>query len=474
MITMRSFIFIIFLLNITIGISQNVTIRGKAHSSHIGKLIHLSDYSDYLTYNIIRESSDTIDKDGYFELNYQTNRIKPLLLSIENLTGKLYVQPNFIYGVKFPGEDSLTNHQTGTETLVNLSVIGHDSTELNALIIDYNEQYNNLFLKYQGKYITPANIIALHDTFLLQTNKRYALNKNNYFYQYRSYVFANFLSNTSTSKTILYKQFIENKQIQYHNFEYMEFFNTYFTGYLKAYASTKNGGNILNSINAYASYSDLKKQFASDKTMSNDTLKELVLLKGLIEFYYSPEFDKKQVQSIIEQLYDNAIHPENKKIAFNMLQNIYQLQAGANAPDFSVENKTGSIVNLHNFKGKYIYLNFFSSQSDISLNEMKKIADLKKKFNDKVTFISICLDDSIREYKSYLKANPKFDWQILHQTKYSNAKQNYNIKSLSGFFLISPQMQLFLSPAPSPSEGIEYKFNALFNRKKKNTIIGIR
>jgi cytochrome oxidase Cu insertion factor (SCO1/SenC/PrrC family) len=471
---MRLIFFVLLFTQVFYANSQNVTIRGKAEASHIGKIIHLADYSDYITYNIINENSDTIDNNGYFELKFQTNYTKPILLSIENLIGKLYIQPNFVYGIKFPGEDSLTNHQPGTQTLVDLIVIGHDSTELNSLIIDYNNQYNDIFIKQQGKYLTPANIIALHDTFLLETNKRYAQISNRYFYQYRTYVFAGFLANTSKSKNILYKQFIENKSIQYHNFEYMEFFNTYFKGYLKAYASTKNGGNILNSINSYASYSDLKKQFSGDKLMTNDTLKELVLLKGLIEFYYSPEFDKKQVQSVIEQLYDNAIHPENKKIAFNILQNIYQLQPGANAPDFNVENKNGTIVNLHNNKGKYIYLNFFSTQSEISLREMKKIADLKKKFNDKVTFISVCLDDSVSYYKNYLKTNPKFDWQILYQTKYSDAKQHYNIKSLSGFFLISPQLQLALSPAPSPSEGIEYKFNALFNRKKKNTITGIR
>jgi hypothetical protein len=105
---------------------------------------------------------------------------------------------------------------------------------------------------------------------------------------------------------------------------------------------------------------------------------------------------------------------------------------------------------------------------------MQKIIDLKKKFNDKVTFISVCLDDSVKAYRAYLKANPKQDWIILHQTKNSTAKQAYHIKSLSGFFFISPQMQLAQSPALMPSEGVEYKFNALFKPKKKNTIIGVR
>ncbi|MBI3518011.1 MAG: TlpA family protein disulfide reductase [Bacteroidetes bacterium] len=456
------------------GSAQNITIKGKAHASHIGKEVVLSDFSDYVTYTLIKESSDTIDKDGYFELRLQSKITKPVLISIQNLVGKIYVQPNFVYGIYFPEQDSLANHQEGTETTVDISVYGKDSTELNALIIDFNTQYNNLFLNVKDGYLSPAKLNVLLDTFVVTCQKRYAHIKNPYFKNYVNYSFANFFSSTSRSKLFLYKQFIDKKPIQYSNYEYMQFFNVHFKGYLKAYASTKNGGNIYNSINAFGDYKDLWTQFKSDKSITNDTVRELLILKGLIDFYYSPDFDKKQVQSVIEQLYRETKVQENKTIAFNMLQTIYQLQPGAPAPDFTANDKAGMKVNLFSYKGKHIYLNFFSSESETSQKEMQKIVDLKKKFNDKITFISVCLDDSVKSYKAYLKANPKQDWIILHQAQNSSARQAYNIKTLSGFFFINPQMQLAQSPALMPSEGIEYKFNALFRPKKKNTITGIR
>ena len=86
----------------------------------------------------------------------------------------------------------------------------------------------------------------------------------------------------------------------------------------------------------------------------------------------------------------------------------------------------------------------------------------------------MCLDDSVKTYKAFLKANPKQDWIILFNDKNSTAKKAYNIKTLSGFFFINQQMQLAQSPATKPSEGLEYKFNALFRPRKKNTIIGVR
>ena len=468
------FLTIFFLINFFNSISQNVTIKGKAHASHIGKEIVLSDYSDYVTYTKTKESIDTIDKDGYFELKIQTQTTKPVLISINNLVGKLYIQPNFVYGIYFPQLDSTYNNQEGTESKATISVYGKDSTELNALIIDFNEQYNLNFAKANERYLSPTKLNALLDTFYMVTRKRYKANKNSYFKNYVDYSFANFYSNTSRSKVYLQKTFIDNKPILYNNYEYMEFFNSYFKGYLKAFSSTKTGGSIFNSINSFADYNDLLNQFNSDKTITNDTIKELIILKGLIDFYYSPDFDKRQVQSVIEQLYRSTPSVQNKKIAFNLLQTIYQLQPGAPAPDFTANDKVGMQVNLSYYKGKYIYLNFFSTQSDISLKEMQKITDLKKKFNDKVTFISICINDSVKTYKQYLKSNPKQDWVILHQAANSTARRAYNITSLSGYFFINQQLQLVQSPALTPSEGIEYKFHALFRPKRKNTITGVR
>lgn len=470
---MRVLLFLILIISITCG-AQNITIKGKADASHIGKEVILSDFLDYITYARTKESADTVDKDGYFELKLQSNITKPILINIDNLIGKIYVQPNFVYGIYFPGKDSLTNNQEGTETTIDISVYGKDSTELNALIVDFNTQYNQLFINKKDAYLSPAKLNAMLDTFLLASKKRYEHIKNPYFKNYLEYSFADFFSNTSRSKLFLYKQFIEKKPILYNNYEYMQFFNTHFKGYLKAYASTKNGGNIYNSINSFADYNDLKNQFKFDKSITNDTVRELLILKGLIDFYYSPDFDKKQVQSVIEQLHRETNVKEHKKIAGNLLQSIYKLQPGSTAPDFIATDKTGTSVNLFNYKGKYIYLNFFSTESDNSMKEMQKIIDLKKKFNDKITFVSVCLDDSTKTYKAYLKANPKQDWVILHQSQNSTAKQVYNIKNFSGFFFINNLMQLAQSPALMPSEGIEYKFNALFRTRKKNTITGVR
>ena len=108
---------------------------------------------------------------------------------------------------------------------------------------------------------------------------------------------------------------------------------------------------------------------------------------------------------------------------------------------------------------------------------MPKIADLVKKYVDKVVFISVCTDDSLKTFKNYLKSNPKYTWNILYNNsspKGSTAYDLYNIKALPAFFFINSYGNLAQSPAKPATQGFESKLRALFKPKKSDTKIGIR
>ena len=150
---------------------------------------------------------------------------------------------------------------------------------------------------------------------------------------------------------------------------------------------------------------------------------------------------------------------------------------GSKAPNFSAADRTGKIISLSDFNKRYVYLNFFSTKNIESMKEMPKIAELAKKYVDKVVFISICTDDSLKSYKNYLKANPKYNWTILFNNsapKGSAAYEQYNLKAVPAYFFINSYGNLAQSPAMSPTQGFEYKLKALFKPKKKDTKIGIR
>lgn len=458
--------------------SQNIVIKGKAHPSYKGKIIQLFTSTDFITNIKQRENQDTIQNDGYFELAMHSDYTTPVILKIDNVTAELYVQPDFVYGITIPEFEKGLDYNNDAELFVNIGIIGTDSTELNALTFDYQELYNKFFMtKDNRSYISGPAMYKRADSLKKVCDKRYARIKNNYFKSYYDYSIASINASVSRGENYLIGNYILNKPIQYKHSEYMQFFNACFKGYLNSVASMRKGQSLYNIINVKASYDQLDKFLAEDKFLKNDSLRELVIIRNLWDFYFSPDFVPDAVATIVSDLNGRTKNSQHKKITSTMMSYFNKMQPGSMAPNFQAKTKSGSLAEFNSFKGRWVYLNFFSTKNAESLKEMPKIAAIKKKLGDKVVFVSICLDDSLKSYTNYLKANPKFDWSIWYNYDKNiskTAKENYFVTGNEAYFLVNNFGYLVQSPAPSPSNGIEFKLNSLFKPVKKNTKTGIR
>jgi hypothetical protein len=440
-------------------------------------VISLYTYSDFLTHVEQRESQDTIQPDGFFVFSFHSTCTQPVILRIDNVVGRLYVQPDFVYGITIPELDEGLDRKNDAELFVNVGVVGTDSTELNALIFDYQEQYTRIFLPRDNRFLNRNALFKRADTLKKICDARYKNISNDYFKNFYEYSIASINASLSRGENYLINSYIVNRPIQHHHYEYMQFFNTCFSGYLNAVASMKKGQSLYNIINVKASYNLLDAFLKDDKFLKNDSLRELVILRNLWEFYYSAEFSPDAIETIVSEINLRTKSPVHKKISSTMLSYFNKMQPGSPAPDFVARSKDGTMGALNSFKNRWIYLNFFSTQNVESLKEMPKIAALKKKFGDKMMFVSICLDDSLKSYQSYLKANPKFDWPIWYnydKTITKTAKENYYVTGTEAYFLINNFGYLAQSPAPAPSKGIEFKLNTIFKNKGRTTKTGIR
>jgi hypothetical protein len=457
--------------------SQNVTVKGKAHESYAGKTIQLFTYSDFVTNVPQKEGQDTIQKDGFFEITIHTDYTQPIILRIENVVAKMYVQPDFVYGITIPELEKSFDRKNDADLTINIGIVGRDSTELNMLTFDYQEQYNRIFMPKDNRFLNRNVLFKKADTLKRLCDDRYKTINNTYFKNYYEYSIASINASLSRGENYLINGYIINKPIQYNHYEYMQFFNTCFSGYLNAVASQKKGQTLYNIINVKASYELLDVFLKDDKFLKNDSLRELVIISNLWDLYYSADFNPDGIEQIVSDMNVQSKITVHKKIMATMLSYFNKMQPGSAAPDFSARSKDGKVGSLNSFKGRWIYLNFFSTKNVESLKEMPKIAALKKKFGDKVSFVSICLDDSLKSYISFLKANPKYDWTIWYNYDPSlakTAKEKYFVTGTEAYFLINNFGYLAQSPAQAPSKGIEYKLNILFKRNQKGTKTGIR
>ncbi len=445
-------------------LSQNVTIKGIA-GVHKGKEISVYLYDDLITNSQTKIDADTVDGRGNFELKVKISTPQVALIRTNKLVGKIYLQPNFVYGIIFPPADSTRFIAGGTEQSVDIIVNG-DSTELNARIIDFNNRFDEFWQKHYKSFVT-KHLHRELDSFQVQIQKRYDKVKLSYFKTYVEYSFALMNENTGRHRTFLAKRYLFDKPVDYDNYEYMEFFNQYFKQYLQKQIATKNGNLLLDAINEQGEFKHLSELLKNDIYLKNDTLRELVLIKGLYELYYSPHYRKNKIRDMFSQVNGSTKIAEHKKITSNILRDLNNLQAGSKAPDFALLNVKRDTVRLTDLTQRFVYLSFFASWCTDCMEQFKKQEQLFKKYGDKMTFVSVCIDEDTVAFKNFVKQNPKYNWYMLRPGADRSIIKTYNATSVPVYYLINTQGNFVQSPAMKPDEGVERKFNELLKIKPK-------
>jgi thiol-disulfide isomerase/thioredoxin len=464
---MKNFLSILFsFCTLFTVVAQNITINGFA-PAYKGKDITLFTYADYISNTEIPVSTQTVSDSGIFNFSFQSDNIKRVLLRSGKQKANMYVEANRNYKVYLPARDTVRFVNANIEQSVDLTFAVTDTTEINALVIDYNQHFEKFWAEnYQ--YFVQKKSRARLDSFELQMQSCYAWLDKPYFKSYITYNIAELDLNTFQSKTELAKKYIIGKPVLYDSYEYMSFFNKFFNHYLQSYALSKNGAALVEQINNKSNYEGCMNVLAGDKYLKNDTLRELVLIKGLSELYYVADFSRTNVQYILERIASTSKIVLHQSIAANIIRSFSKLQPGAPAPEFSLPDKSGKIVNLSDFKGKYVYLDFWATWCTPCLQEMKLISTLKKKYGDKIVFVSISTDDDTLLVKKFMVKNPKYDWVMLHYGKGKKVKDDYEIKSIPSYFLINPYGNFTQSPALRPTQSIEATFSDITKKKSGN------
>jgi peroxiredoxin len=436
-------------------VAQAATIEGYA-PAYKGMTVYLSTYKDFITYTPLPISSIVVNDSGKFKFQLEgLNQTTYVNLAIENYKGDMYVVPGNYYRVVFPASDSDHYQNQYIEHKVNLELFIEDTTEVNNLIMDFNTQFDNFWAKtyqYFLKKEAPHYVDSFYNAMLI----RYKNIHNSDFSGYMTYTIAEIGNNILEGEKTLGEKYLKGKPILYGNYEYMEFFNDYFKDYMRNFTTTKEGGDI-NKFIANPDYPDLMEVLKINRLLHNDSLCELVLLKGLYEFYYSGSYDQENIKSLLKTIAGSTKIEEDKVIAEDMLASFSGVVKGGSAPDFALKDSKGEVGSIIDYRGKFLYLAFFKTTSSASISQMQVLPSLYKQFGKKINFVFICEDENYSDLVNFLNANKSFNWTFLWDEKHSVMKQ-YDVKTLPEYFLINPNGKFFRSPADDPSHGIENTF----------------
>lgn len=78
-----------------------------------------------------------------------------------------------------------------------------------------------------------------------------------------------------------------------------------------------------------------------------------------------------------------------------------RIKNGSQAPGFTLEDLNGNQISLSDFKGKWVYLNFWSVNSESCIDDFKKYASvINEKYKDKnIVFLNICFEKEAEKWR---------------------------------------------------------------------------
>ncbi|MCU0434444.1 MAG: TlpA family protein disulfide reductase [Bacteroidia bacterium] len=465
---------LLLLLSPLLKAAKPCTIEGYAKGFE-GQIISLHTYEEYITMAERKLGETVVEADGHFEFTYEAENVERVFVRYTHLRGFLFAEPGRLVRIMCPPRDSARMVNMDVEYETQLTYFTEDSTDMNFLAIDFNMNFQKFWNKNFSYFVDKSSYTKL-DSFHTAMRKHYTFVKNPYFMPWMEFTFASMEDATFHSEKKLAKNYLIGKKIYYNNNEYMNFFNSFFEDYMYTGSIRKEGAGINPAINVWVSYDSLMKSMKTLRWLENDTLRELVMLKGLFECYNNPAFIPRNILSLAQQTTSRSRVPQHREIARRIVAFYTKLKAGSMAAHFEAIDKTGkSIDPIAEFAGKPVYLFFFSEWNTNAQNEMRLMSELHKRYGKKMTFVAVSVGNDTLAWKKFLRENPKYNWVMLHYNFDERIKNAYSIYATPLGFFIDEEGRLLAAPAELPSGGeLEPQIYKLLNPRAAPLRVGER
>ena len=470
---MKAAIILIFPILFSLFINAQTTIHVSA-PAYIGKYALLNTSEDPVTYTNKKLGKQLIDSTGEFSFKIDTNIVLKTYIDIGSTSGFLYIAPSTKdYYIYFPKKEDNKRLNNNSVSLIFDSL---QKDDLNTLILEFNYRIDDFLY---GDTLSRQRLVLQDDSFkdsLNQLKKKlievYRPIKNKYFHEYIKYTIANLEQlymgrGMLKNKIYLFETYINNKPILYNNDAYFDFFTLNFEQFFMTNIGLID--KIRHAIDNYSSAEKLDEVLINNPFLRNDTIRELVTILNLNKAYYKNSFNSTNIKSILKQILKKTTIKEHQLIITNLLKQYHLLKPNSDAPSFTLFTPEKDTVKLSDFLGKYVYVQFWSTWNQASLQELKIMEDMKEKYGKYIEFVSISLDENEQDFIDWRERNHNYSWTFAHYKGENDLLMNYAIKSVPSYVLIDQKGKIVdahaMSPAPNyPKPSIDKTF---FYIKKK-------
>jgi peroxiredoxin len=447
--------------------AQPVVITGHARS-YAASTLEFTHVDNWITGQEEKIGSCVVSDSGDFRLTIDLSVTQQILVHLGVYLGYFYAEPGKTYELALPQkedkkpEDQLNPYFKPEE--IHLGLINFNEDELNMRIMMFEDAYIPYYEKHVSHIYSKMDILKL-EIDIQNMEAPFQKRPGEFFTEFRRYRYGMLKLFANQQKVqSLSDEYFNNQPVQYHNPAYTDLFNQVYSKYFVFYGRSEQGRQIYTDINQLGSYSALLATLSENTNFSNDTLKELIILKQVHDEFYGNQFSRKGLLSILDTLVLRTKITAHRQIGASIKQKITRLLAGYAPPPFELLDTDGKLTSLDDFKGKYVYLNFCTCQSYACLNEFNSLAVLNSKYAGKLAIVTIATDPMDEVLRQFLAKN-KYNWKFLLYDRQPDVLKEYDIRAFPTYFLVGPDGKLILSPASSPSEDFESKLFELMKAR---------
>ena len=448
--------------------SQNTTLIFK-NNTYAGDSIFIYTSKDLITQTETELASGKANDSGFFQCSLNISTIKQIYIPLDLFKVSFYVEPGKTYHIKIPPkkkldiEDELNPFFKRIDILP--GIMNSDSLEINYLINSFDEIYDNFLAKYfNNVYYRSKKAFA--DSAISSLENKFSYSDNPYFKVYMEYKnnMLRYLAYERDENYIIKYRF-NNWPIQYENTAYMLMFNDLFKNYLSVSSVKKWGNKIVDDISKSKSPFELRQTLKNNPAFSNDSLIELVILKGLHDAFFAENrsglkrFPGKQLFMTLDSMICCPKYPCFKSIAEHIKQKAMILAPGTYAPPISLLNKDSVRIGLTDLRGKYLLINFYDFRSYTFLSDMNLLKNTANKFANQLEIVTIVRSTSPSKLNEFTTQND-FNWQFLISENEKELFKNYQVSAFPGYYLLDPYGKITMAPSPGP----DGNFDAIFAR----------
>lgn len=419
-----------------------------------GKKIHISTYSDMISYLDKPLTIAEIDDDGTFAIQFPLEKTGFYFISINFQKTEFYLQPdnNYLLNIEYDTENpqiSFTNPVPLKYELIKPdSGLNQNIQVVNAIYNDFILGNFNAIYKRKQKHLL--------DSLKKYINKSIYDTSNAYLKAYIRYKIASveqFARIKSREK--IATEYLFGNEVLYNNVEYMAFFNQYFDKYFAATTRTISWDELSHAINEMADFSAFMELVEKDTLLSKDLrILEMVVLKELQNIFYLEGMDQENILMFLGMAGESFKFPENRDIAHNIIQKLTYLKPGTKAPVFQLPDFMGNLIKLSELTDRITFIDFWNLSCKPCLDELDSIASYKDQLNNSIRFVSISTDDNPIAAQQFI-TQKEYDWIFLHFNENYQFLKDYQVRTYPHNIIIDQNGKVLKYPAKLPGESLK-------------------